>query len=173
MIFSFLRGLFFFKMVLISTKNIHDKMLEKVARSKILFFDSNPIGRILARFSKDVSLMDFIIPSIGNIAAFYFFRAITIMIVLAIIHPLLIIVFLFSAVFMACFYYATVPVLSEIQRKDSVYRGPIGTSFTNVVSGLVTLRAYQRMPYFRSIFIDEMDKSCNAAFSFILIQRFL
>jgi hypothetical protein len=37
---------------------MHSKMIEKVIRSKILFFDSNPIGRIFTRFSKDVYVLD-------------------------------------------------------------------------------------------------------------------
>jgi ATP-binding cassette subfamily C (CFTR/MRP) protein 4 len=39
--------------VLIATTKMHNKMAWKVLRSKILFFDSNPIGRVTSRFSKD------------------------------------------------------------------------------------------------------------------------
>ena len=37
-------------------------MTEKVLRAKILFFDSNPIGRIITRFSKDIAVFDMVIP---------------------------------------------------------------------------------------------------------------
>jgi ABC-type multidrug transport system fused ATPase/permease subunit len=45
-------------MVLLSSTNLLKKMTEKVIRAKILFFDSNPIGRILTRFSKDMVILD-------------------------------------------------------------------------------------------------------------------
>jgi len=41
-----------------SSTVLHDKMTERVARAEILFYDSNPIGRILTRFSKDVVTLD-------------------------------------------------------------------------------------------------------------------
>jgi len=37
---------------------MHNEMGQKVIRAKILFFDSNPIGRITSRFSTDVAMVD-------------------------------------------------------------------------------------------------------------------
>jgi len=64
---------------------MHDSMLTKVARSKILFFDSNPIGRILARFSKDISVLDFLLPNAVTFATFGLFRCVTVVMVLAVL----------------------------------------------------------------------------------------
>ena len=44
------------------SKNLHNKMLEKVSRAPIQFFDSNPSGRIINRFSKDTSATDSNLP---------------------------------------------------------------------------------------------------------------
>lgn len=63
--------------------------------------------------------------------------------------------------------------LRETQRMDSIYRGPIHSSFTNVVNGLVTLRAYERIGFFRSKFIDQLEKSCNVTFTFFVISRWM
>ena len=52
-----------FALVLNVTTNMYHKMCEKVLRANILFFDSNPIGRILTRFSKDMAVLDLIVPS--------------------------------------------------------------------------------------------------------------
>ena len=41
---------------------IHDAITKRVLRSNILFFDSNPIGRIVTRFSKDLMMFDLIMP---------------------------------------------------------------------------------------------------------------
>lgn len=45
-------------MILRSNTSLHKKMLSSILRAKILFFDQNPSGRILNRFSNDISLLD-------------------------------------------------------------------------------------------------------------------
>ena len=54
---------------------MHNKMAERVLRAKILFFDSNPIGRILTHFSKDMVSIDFVISALTPVIAYGFFRA--------------------------------------------------------------------------------------------------
>lgn len=48
-----MRSIILLIFVLIATTKMHNKMAWKVLRSKIVFFDSNPIGRVTSRFSKD------------------------------------------------------------------------------------------------------------------------
>ena len=37
-----------------SSTNIHNKMLDAVIKAPVFFFDTNPTGRILNRFTKDI-----------------------------------------------------------------------------------------------------------------------
>jgi hypothetical protein len=41
---------------------MHAAMTKAVLRAKMLFFDSNPIGRIITRFSKDMNVLDLVMP---------------------------------------------------------------------------------------------------------------
>eukprot|EP00794_Sanderia_malayensis_P020178 gene20178-22153_t len=52
------RALLFFFAVLQSSKALHGQMLRCILRVPLRFFDTNSIGRILNRFSKDISLVD-------------------------------------------------------------------------------------------------------------------
>ena len=79
---------------------MHNEMVEKVIRAKILFFDSNPVGRIFTRFSKDISVLDLLLPGITVFATFGLFRTITVVITLSIIHPMILIVVFIGMVFM-------------------------------------------------------------------------
>ncbi len=47
---------------LISSKKIHEKMLNSILHTTVRFFDLNPTGRIMNRFSKDVNNIDEILP---------------------------------------------------------------------------------------------------------------
>jgi hypothetical protein len=56
---------------------------------------------------------------------------------------------------------------------DSIYRGPIHSQFAMIVNGLVTLRSYERINYFRQHFIDDLEKSTNITFSYNAINRWM
>ena len=49
-------------MALKAAVGLHNAMLAAVLRAPVLFFDSNPIGRILNRFSKDMGFVDDMLP---------------------------------------------------------------------------------------------------------------
>ena len=51
------------------SKKLHDAMTSAVLRAKIEFFDTNPSGRILNRFSADVGSIDDLL----SLTLFYFF----------------------------------------------------------------------------------------------------
>lgn len=53
----------FFKLAMNSSKALHYQMFFKVLRTKSRFFDVNPTGRIMNRFSKDLGNMDDLLPS--------------------------------------------------------------------------------------------------------------
>ena len=85
MAMSYCRAQIIIQIISKAAKNIHDAMLTKVARSRILFFDSNPVGRILARFSKDISVVDLQIPALSNFCAQGIFRTLTVFAILMVI----------------------------------------------------------------------------------------
>lgn len=173
MLMALVRAQIIIRIISKSAENIHDMMLTKVARSKILFFDSNPVGRILARFSKDISVVDVQIPALTNICAQGMFRTFTVFTILMVIQPFLIIPVFIAVCIMYLAFQRVIDVANSAQRQDSVYRGPLSTNFTNAVSGLVTLRTFERLPYFERIFIDDLNKSCNSTFTMYVIQRHL
>ncbi|XP_024611027.1 multidrug resistance-associated protein 4-like [Neophocaena asiaeorientalis asiaeorientalis] len=61
-LFGITRSLLIFCVLVNSSQIWHNKMLESILRAPVLFFDRNPIGRILNRFSKDVGRMDDLLP---------------------------------------------------------------------------------------------------------------
>jgi len=154
MLVTFFRAVIVVMIILKASRGMHNEMLSKVATAKIVFFDSNPIGRILARFSKDVAVLDTVITMMTIFLTFGVFRTLSVLITIVFIHPYVLIVIAFAGLSMYAVYKYVIGVLNDVQRLDSMYRGPLSTSFTNSVSGVVTFRAYERLPFFRQIFID-------------------
>lgn len=44
--------------------NLHDIIFRGVSRTKIIFFNNNPSGRILNRFARDINNIDLFVPNI-------------------------------------------------------------------------------------------------------------
>jgi ATP-binding cassette subfamily C (CFTR/MRP) protein 4 len=113
MLLTFIRALVIFKIALTSSSNMHHTMVTKVIRASILFFDSNPVGRVLTRFSKDMSILDSIMPTVFVFATFGIFRSLTVMFVVIIINPWLALVIALVILFMYLVFKSMVFVMVE------------------------------------------------------------
>lgn len=52
----------FFAMCLRASINLHDALFRGISRATMFFYNNNPSGRILNRFSKDISSIDTLLP---------------------------------------------------------------------------------------------------------------
>ena len=52
-----------YKICMMASRRLHDNMVEKILRVPSIFFNTNPSGIILNRFSKDMGLMDDLLPT--------------------------------------------------------------------------------------------------------------
>lgn len=59
------RSFAFFKLFLRASTNLHDKLFRGVTRANMIFFNSNPSGRILNRFSRDINNIDRMLPQVS------------------------------------------------------------------------------------------------------------
>ena len=74
---------------------MHKAMARTIVRAKVLFFDSNPIGRILTRFSKDMVVLDIILPSATVLMSYGLFRTASVIIALCVVNFRLVIPLVF------------------------------------------------------------------------------
>lgn len=58
----FQRALALFYFCLKASRRIHDKLFNGIIRAKMFFFQTNASGRIINRFSKDITDIDFVLP---------------------------------------------------------------------------------------------------------------
>lgn len=75
-IIALARSMLFYKLSMISSQKLHDKMFASVLSAPMRFFDTNPSGRILNRFSKDMGAVDELLPKVildaGQVSWKYF-----------------------------------------------------------------------------------------------------
>jgi ATP-binding cassette, subfamily C (CFTR/MRP), member 4 len=95
-----LRSAITFWIFAVCVTNLHNIVSERVIRAKILFFDSNPIGRIVTRFSKDILVLDFIVPAFFVYVINGVFRTVVVSITVGIINPWLFIAIAVAVVIM-------------------------------------------------------------------------
>lgn len=87
-------------MMLSATTNMHNKMTEKVLRANILFFDSNPIGRVTTRFSRDMTILDSAIAPLTVMVTQGCLRTLSVIISVSIVNPYLLIFAFIGLLFM-------------------------------------------------------------------------
>lgn len=106
-------------------------------------FDTTPVGRVLNRFSKDVDVLDNVLPDLLLLFLSQIFAVFGTIIVISISTPLFLVVVIpifISYYLIQRFYIAT---SRQLARLESVTRSPIYSHFGESISGVVSIRAYR------------------------------
>ena len=74
-----------------ASRMLHSKMLKNILRSPMSFFDTTPLGRVLNRFSKDIYIIDEVIPRSLRSFLFTFFTVINSLVVIVVTTPIFIV----------------------------------------------------------------------------------
>ncbi|XP_034235576.1 multidrug resistance-associated protein 1-like isoform X2 [Thrips palmi] len=125
-----------------AAKVMHDVMLHGVVRAPLSFHDVTPQGRILSRFSKDVDVMDNLLPQQIADTLWCMFEVCSTLVVISVSMPIFMTVIIPIAIlyyFIQRFYVAT---SRQLKRLESVTRSPIYSHFGESVTGAATIRAY-------------------------------
>lgn len=59
------RSIAFYNFFAAASQNLHDMMFRGLISTKMRFFDTNPSGRIMNRFSKDMGSVDEVLPKVS------------------------------------------------------------------------------------------------------------
>ena len=74
-----------------ASRKLHAKMLKNILRSPMSFFDTTPLGRVLNRFSKDVYVIDEVLPQSARAFLFTFFNVLSSLVVIIVTTPIFVV----------------------------------------------------------------------------------
>ncbi|XP_019207867.1 multidrug resistance-associated protein 4 isoform X4 [Oreochromis niloticus] len=170
-VFGFVRSLVFFNVLVSSAQTLHNNMFNAILRTPIHFFDINPIGRILNRFSKDIGYLDSLLPWTFVDFIQVFLQVIGVIAVAAVIIPWILIPvvpLLVVFLFLRCYFLQT---SRDIKRLESTTRSPVFSHLSSSLQGLSTIRAFKVQQRFQQTFDEYQDLHSEAWFLFLTTSR--
>ncbi|XP_065349429.1 probable multidrug resistance-associated protein lethal(2)03659 [Cloeon dipterum] len=170
-IFSVWRIYLFYGVCMRSSVNLHDKMFDSITRATMEFFNTNPSGRILNRFSKDMGAVDELLPMAMIDCLQIALALIGIVTVIAVVNVWLLIP---TAVISVIFYFIRVIYLKtsrSVKRLEGVTRSPVFSHLNASIHGLTTIRAFKSQDILFEQFDNHQDVHSSAWYLFITTSR--
>ncbi|XP_076435453.1 ATP-binding cassette sub-family C member 4-like isoform X2 [Babylonia areolata] len=172
-VFGMVRALLFFKVAVDASQTMHNAMFSRVLRCPIGFFDTNPVGRILNRFAKDVGHMDDNLPITFFDFIQCFLMIVGIVLVAGIVNPW---VFIPTTPLILLFFYIRHYYLStsrSVKRLEGTCRSPVFSYLSASLQGLHTIRAFSMERKCQEEFDAHQDLHSEAWFLFLATSRWL
>ncbi|KAF5275656.1 hypothetical protein FQA39_LY06768 [Lamprigera yunnana] len=166
-IIALTRSLTFYKLAMLASKNLHNSMFVNVISATMRFFDINPSGRILNRFSKDIGTIDELLPKVILDAGQIILMMFGSLILVTIINPY----FLIPTCIIGCFFLLCRMVFlrssKNIKRLEGMTRSPVFTHLNASLHGLTTIRAYGAQDILKMEFDKHQDLHTSAWYMYI------
>ncbi len=151
-VLSIIRAAVFLNVLLNSSMHLHNSMLSAVLKAPVLFFDTNPVGRVLNRFSRDIGIMDELLPDTFLDAVQLVLFCIGSVVLPSILNPWIILPAIpLMIIFILIGRYYT-KTSRDLRRLEGINRSPVLSHFSDTLNGLVTIRAYKK----EDVFIKEL-----------------
>jgi len=174
MVFSFLGAIW----VLMGSVNASRKLLmnlvRKVVRLPMSFFDTQPSGRLINRFTRDTESMD------SEMAGVYSMTLGCIVSVLFSLFVVAVVTFGINLIFIIAIGYVYLRIQKrylaasrELKRLDALALSPIFGHFNETLSGLQTVRAFRKQDDFVKKNQTLVDESNRAHWPLMTVNRWL
>ncbi|RLU20387.1 hypothetical protein DMN91_006996 [Ooceraea biroi] len=138
---TLIRSFLFMKICMNASRNLHNSMFSNLIQTRMSFFNTNPSGRILNRFSKDAGTMDELLSRVmlESLQTNIVISGILVMEIIInywMLIPLIILSILFLVIIK--FYLRTA---QNIKRVEGVTKSPVYSHINSTLNGLPTIRS--------------------------------
>lgn len=170
---NFVRALFVLYRGLGTGIKSHAALLSGVLRAPLRFFELNPVGRILNRFSNDIDTIEGPMPRSILDLLNCVFEVVTLAIVVLVVQPL---TFLLIVPLVWCYYQLQRlyrPTAREGARLESLSRSPIYSLLAESLVGVESIRASQLVRQFQTRFYRYLEYNCQVNYAITCANRWI
>ncbi|XP_021935708.1 multidrug resistance-associated protein 4-like isoform X2 [Zootermopsis nevadensis] len=163
--------LLFFTMCMRASVNLHNEMFASITRATMWFFNNNPSGQILNRFSKDMGSVDEFLPHTLIDCVQIGLALLGVVLIVAVVNLWLLIP---TSVMFVLFYLLRVCYVStsrSVKRLEGITRSPVFSHLSASLQGLTTIRAFSAEAMLKKEFDAHQDLHSSAWFMFIASSR--
>ncbi|XP_077341580.1 ATP-binding cassette sub-family C member 10 isoform X2 [Lithobates pipiens] len=164
-IFTALRALLFALGTVHAATAIHRRLLQRVLRATVTFFDSTPVGRIINRFSSDMYCVDDFLPFMLNIFLANIFGLLGMLVMISYGLPMILPVLLPLGLLYYSIQRYYRHTSRELKRLQSITLSPIYSHFSETLSGLSTIRATRNADRFKLECESRLDVNQRCVFA--------
>jgi ABC-type multidrug transport system fused ATPase/permease subunit len=146
-----------------ASQALHDALVDKLLTLPMSFFDTQPTGRLVNRFTKDVEACDITLQ--GTISSFTTCMTsvcLSIVVVASVTRGAIVLALVPLLLFYSVVQRYYLATSRELKRLDSIALSPIFSSFSETLAGLTTVRAFARQRLFAARNEELMNASNRA-----------
>ncbi|KAJ1961640.1 hypothetical protein IWQ62_003796 [Dispira parvispora] len=173
LVLSVSRAVAFTLTVLKASNHTFRQMLQSLMLAPLDFFQANPQGRILNRFTKDQSGVDELLPFTFYDASQATMMVFSVVLLICVINPWVMLSVPVIALAFGLLRHHYVLTNREIKRIESTSRSPVYSAISETLDGVTILRAFDVGPQFLNRFQEALDHNSRAFFIFIASSRWL
>jgi len=156
-----------------ASRKLYTQLVLKVARLPMSFFDSQPAGRLLNRFTRDTESMDTEVAGVLAMAMACIVSVLFSLVIVTAVTKVVIVAIVILGVVYFRIQKRYVATTREIKRLDALGLSPIFSHFNESLQGLQTIRAFRREPQFLDTNEQLVDQSNRAKWPLYAINRWL
>nr|XP_027190431.1 ABC transporter C family member 12-like isoform X3 [Cicer arietinum] len=120
-----------------AAKRLHDAMLDKILRTPMVFFQTNPVGRIINRFAKDTGDIDTNVFNLGNMFLGQVWQLLSTFVLIGTVSTISLWAIMPILIFFYVAYIFYQSTAREVKRMDSITRSPVYAHFGESLNGTV------------------------------------
>ncbi|XP_071455801.1 probable multidrug resistance-associated protein lethal(2)03659 [Hetaerina americana] len=167
---SIIRSILYYTTCMRCSSRLHDSMFKALVRAPMNFFDANPSGRILNRFSKDMGAIDEFLPKAILDSTQILMVMMGSIVVSATVNYLLLLPVLILGIIFWLLRGIYLHISRKAKRIEGITRSPIFTHIGSSLQGLPTIRAHGAEKILQKEFDNIQDINSSAYYLCIAIS---
>ncbi|KAF9969099.1 Canalicular multispecific organic anion transporter 2, partial [Actinomortierella ambigua] len=153
---------------------IHDRLLSRVIRLPMAFFDTTPMGRVINRFSSDTATIDDQLAEEFNDFFAFVFQILTAVVVIAISTPSFLLALPLATVLYIHIQNHFIQSAITMKKISQVTKSPVYSHFAETLAGVSSIRIMDgAQPRFVAINVERADKMAQRLYTFSMVNRWL